>query len=111
MVRIPALLLVFSSLAFAQLPTTSRWSSSRCSSVAPTRGTRDERVGDKRRVLIHRTASNFDQQRDGMTAAESLEDTKIGRYVAGWSRRAALDTAATPAETMTEDAGGGECVI
>jgi purine nucleoside permease len=37
---------------------------------------------DKRRVLILRTASNFDQQRDGITAAESLAETKIGSYVA-----------------------------
>ena len=37
---------------------------------------------DKRRVLILRAASNFDQQRDGITAAESLAETKIGSYVA-----------------------------
>jgi purine nucleoside permease len=37
---------------------------------------------DKRRVLVLRTASNFDQQRDGITAAESLAETKIGSYVA-----------------------------
>lgn len=36
---------------------------------------------DKRRVLVLRTASNFDQQRDGITAAESLAETKIGSYV------------------------------
>jgi purine nucleoside permease len=37
---------------------------------------------DKRRVLVLRTASNFDQQRDGITAAESLAETKIGSYTA-----------------------------
>ncbi len=37
---------------------------------------------DKRRVLVLRTASNFDQQRDGISAAESLAETKIGGYVA-----------------------------
>jgi purine nucleoside permease len=41
----------------------------------------DGRV-DKRRVLVLRTGSNFDQQRDGITAAESLAETKIGSYVA-----------------------------
>lgn len=37
---------------------------------------------DKRRVLVLRTASNFDQQRDGITASESLAETKIGSYTA-----------------------------
>jgi purine nucleoside permease len=37
---------------------------------------------DKRRVLVLRAASNFDQQRDGITAAESLAETKIGSYTA-----------------------------
>ncbi len=37
---------------------------------------------DKRRVLVLRTGSNFDQQRDGISAAESLAETKIGSYVA-----------------------------
>lgn len=37
---------------------------------------------DKRRVLVLRTASNFDQQRDGISAAASLAETKIGSYVA-----------------------------
>lgn len=32
------------------------------------------------RVLVLRTASNFDQQREGITAAESLAETKIGQY-------------------------------
>ena len=36
---------------------------------------------DKRRVLVLRTASNFDQQRDGISAPESLAETKIGSYV------------------------------
>jgi len=34
------------------------------------------------RVLVLRTASNFDQQRDSITAAESLAETKIGTYAA-----------------------------
>jgi len=37
---------------------------------------------DATRVLVLRTASNFDQQRDGITAAESLAETKIGSYAA-----------------------------
>ena len=37
---------------------------------------------DPGRVLVLRTASNFDQQRPGITAAESLAETKIGRYSA-----------------------------
>jgi purine nucleoside permease len=37
---------------------------------------------DFRRVLVLRTASNFDQQRPGITAAESLAETKIGQYSA-----------------------------
>jgi purine nucleoside permease len=37
---------------------------------------------DKRRILVLRTASNFDQQRDGISAAESLAETKIGSYIA-----------------------------
>lgn len=37
---------------------------------------------DKNRVMILRTASNFDQQRPGITASESLAETKIGDYVA-----------------------------
>ena len=36
---------------------------------------------DKRRTLVLRTASNFDQQRDGITASESLAETKIGSYI------------------------------
>lgn len=32
------------------------------------------------RVLVLRTASNYDQQRPGITAAESLAETKIGQY-------------------------------
>ncbi len=32
------------------------------------------------RVLVLRTASNFDEQREGLTAAESLAETKIGQY-------------------------------
>jgi purine nucleoside permease len=37
---------------------------------------------DLNRVLVLRTASNFDQQRPGITAAESLAETKIGQYSA-----------------------------
>jgi len=37
---------------------------------------------DLGRVLVLRTASDFDQQRPGMTAAESLAQTKIGKYTA-----------------------------
>lgn len=37
---------------------------------------------DLNRVLVLRTASDFDQQRPGMTAAQSLAGTKIGRYTA-----------------------------
>jgi purine nucleoside permease len=32
---------------------------------------------DFARVVIARAASNFDQQRDGITAAESLAETKV----------------------------------
>ena len=35
---------------------------------------------DRNRVLVLRTASNFDQQRPGISAAESLAETKIGQY-------------------------------
>ena len=37
---------------------------------------------DINRVLILRTASNFDQQRPGATAAESLAETKVRQYSA-----------------------------
>jgi purine nucleoside permease len=37
---------------------------------------------DVKRVLVLRTASNFDQQEDGMTAAESLFGEKLGSYSA-----------------------------
>ncbi|MDP9039586.1 MAG: purine nucleoside permease [Acidobacteriota bacterium] len=37
---------------------------------------------DLRRVLMLRTASNFDQQRIGISAAESLAETKIAQYSA-----------------------------
>ena len=45
---------------------------------------------DLHRVLILRTASNYDQQRIGLTAAQSLAETKIGSYSAYLP---ALDTA------------------
>ena len=35
---------------------------------------------DLARVMVLRTASNYDQPRPGITAAESLAETKIGRY-------------------------------
>jgi purine nucleoside permease len=34
------------------------------------------------RVLVLRTGSNYDQQRPGISAAESLAETKIGQYSA-----------------------------
>ena len=37
---------------------------------------------DLDRVLVLRTASNFDQQRPGVSAAESLAETRIGHYSA-----------------------------
>jgi purine nucleoside permease len=37
---------------------------------------------DLNRVLVLRAASNFDQQRPGVSAAESLGETKIGQYSA-----------------------------
>lgn len=37
---------------------------------------------DLKRVLVLRTASNFDQQRPGITAAESIAETKVGSYSA-----------------------------
>jgi len=37
---------------------------------------------DLSRVLVLRTASNFDQQHEGISAAESLAETKIGHYSA-----------------------------
>jgi purine nucleoside permease len=35
---------------------------------------------DINRVLVLRTASNYDQQRAGLTATESLAETKITKY-------------------------------
>lgn len=35
---------------------------------------------DLQRVLVLRTVSNYDQQRPGVTAAESLSEQKIGKY-------------------------------
>lgn len=45
---------------------------------------------DISRVLVLRTASNYDQQRIGLTAAQSLAETKVTRYSAYMP---ALDTA------------------
>jgi purine nucleoside permease len=35
---------------------------------------------DRNRVMVLRAASNYDQQRPGISAAESLAETKIGQY-------------------------------
>jgi Purine nucleoside permease len=35
---------------------------------------------NRERVLVLRTANNYDQQRPGISAAESLAETKIGQY-------------------------------
>ncbi len=59
---------------------------------------------DKRRVLILRTASNFDQQRDGITATESLAETKIGSYIAYLP---ALDAAHRVASVVVKQLVGG----
>jgi purine nucleoside permease len=45
---------------------------------------------DINRVLVLRAASNYDQQREGITASESLAETKVGQYSAYMP---ALDTA------------------
>ncbi len=37
---------------------------------------------DLQRVLVLRTASNYDQQREGATATESLAESKVGQYSA-----------------------------
>jgi len=37
---------------------------------------------DRTRVMVLRTASNYDQQRPGISAAQSLAETKIGSYSA-----------------------------
>lgn len=37
---------------------------------------------DSTRILVLRTASNYDQQREGISAAESLAETKITKYSA-----------------------------
>jgi purine nucleoside permease len=37
---------------------------------------------DVHRVLVLRTASNYDQQREGISAADSIAETKIGEYSA-----------------------------
>ncbi len=39
-------------------------------------------LADSNRVLVLRTASNYDQQREGISAAESLAETKITKYSA-----------------------------
>ena len=52
------------------------------------------------RVLVLRTASNFDQQRDGITAAESLAETKIGAYAA---YRPALEAAWRVGSTVVHE--------
>lgn len=42
----------------------------------------DAALVDLNRILILRGASNFDQQREGITAAESLAETKVATYSA-----------------------------
>ena len=54
---------------------------------------------DLRRVLVLRTASNFDQQRTGLTAAQSLAETKVVSYIAysrHWKRLGEWATAWSP---------------
>jgi purine nucleoside permease len=55
---------------------------------------------DINRVLVLRTASNYDQQRDGITATESLAETKIGQYSAYMP---ALDTAYRVGHLVVDD--------
>ncbi|HLK63356.1 MAG TPA: purine nucleoside permease [Bryobacteraceae bacterium] len=55
---------------------------------------------DLHRVLVLRTASNFDQQRPGITAAESLAETKIAQYSA---YRPALEAAYRVGHVVVEE--------
>jgi purine nucleoside permease len=55
---------------------------------------------DAKRVLILRTASNYDQQREGLSAAESLAETKITKYGAYLP---SLDSAYRVGEVVVRD--------
>ena len=55
---------------------------------------------DLKRVLVLRTASNYDQQRPGISAAESLAETKIGQYGAFYP---ALEAAWRVGHTVVEE--------
>jgi purine nucleoside permease len=55
---------------------------------------------DLNRVLVLRTASNYDQQRPGITAAESLAETKIAQYGA---YRPALEAAWRVGRVVVEE--------
>jgi purine nucleoside permease len=58
---------------------------------------------DLGRVLVLRTASNYDQQRPGITAAESLAETKIAQYGA---YRPALEAAWRVGRVVVEEIAG-----
>lgn len=58
---------------------------------------------DLNRVLVLRTASNYDQQRPGITAAESLAETKIAQYGA---YRPALEAAWRVGRVVVEEIAG-----
>lgn len=58
---------------------------------------------DLDRVLVLRTASNYDQQRPGITAAESLAETKIAQYGA---YRPALEAAWRVGRVVVEEIAG-----
>ncbi|MHB1022311.1 MAG: purine nucleoside permease [Acidobacteriaceae bacterium] len=55
---------------------------------------------DIRRVLVLRTASNYDQQRRGLTAAQSLAETKVTKYSAYLP---ALDSAYRVGHVVVDD--------
>lgn len=55
---------------------------------------------DIRRVLVLRTASNYDQQRRGLTAAQSLGETKVTKYSAYLP---ALDSAYRVGHVVVDD--------
>jgi|SRR5579862_2284938 len=63
------------------------------------------RVGrvDLKRVMVLRTASNFDQQAPGISAAESLSTKRIGRYTAYLP---ALDAAWRVGRVVVEEIAG-----
>ena len=55
---------------------------------------------DRDRVLVLRAASNFDSQRPGITAAQSLAEQKIGAYAA---YRPALENAYRAASVVVRE--------